>query len=91
MYWGGVRERGGKEGDGGETYDFGEAVDGAAIETLAFVGGVLHLKARFYVLYRPGDEGYGPAGHDASEGVAGYGEFLLLLAGYSDGVEDVVV
>ena len=73
------------------TYDLGKTVDRACVHPLTLVRRVLHLQSGFYVLDRPRDEGYGPAGHDAGEGVAHDGEFLLGLRGEARGVEDVVV
>lgn len=70
--------------------DLGQAVDGARVEARALVGGVLDLQTRFYVLDGRGDEGYGPAGEGAGEGVAVDRQGALLGAKMGR-VEDVVV
>lgn len=75
----------------GRTYDLGKTVDGPGVQPFTLIRRVLHLQSGFYVLDRPRDEGYGPAGHDAGEGVAHDGEFLLGLGGETRGVEEVVV
>lgn len=49
--------------------DFGQAVDGARVQALGLVGGVLDLEARLDVLKGRGDEGDGAAGEETSKPV----------------------
>ncbi len=79
------KEEGAEEEGGGEAVveaaeavravDLARAVDGAVVESCGLVDGVLDLQAGFDVFDGGGDEGDGPAGKDAGEGVADGGEF----------------
>lgn len=66
--------------------DLAHTIDGPTVESIAFLGGVLDLQARFDVLDGGGDERYGRAGQDARHAVAVGGERQGIV-GFVEGVQ----
>lgn len=73
--------------------DFAHTMDGPAVESITFLGGVLDLQARFHVLNGGGDQGHGRAGQDARHAVAVGGkrqDIVGFVEWVEWGVEEVV-